>query len=246
MVTSECELGPTLLFTAMIGNQPPKASKCLICDQKQWISELDSANYQWDKLDTDLDKTLEPVHAFQALIKSFLPCCQKCKGLPLVCLLGRTGSGKSTLLNILAGCKPTYGKSTLGTREIQFEKGVCEVGGGVSSLTKFCYCHRIEDAIYIDFAGFFDNRAGQLQVVQHLLLHYITYKRSFKVLAVKDIRITRDLPFIEFLNLDWVTKKNTLVVMTHTYQLLTIVKATTRWIGTDIVKDGSRRISKSV
>ena len=192
------------------------STKCLICDQKQWIAQLSAENYRWDKLDNDLDKCLEPVHAFQKLLKSFSTCCNQCRELPLVCLLGRTGSGKSTLLNILAGCKPSYGRSTLGSREIQFENGVCEVGGGVSSLTKFCYCHRIDNCIYIDFAGFFDNRAGQLQVVQHLLLHYITKNRFFKILALKDIRITRDLPFLDFLNLSWVTKQNTLVVMTHT------------------------------
>ena len=198
----------------MIGNP---TTKCIICDQQEWIQVLNAKSYEWDKLDQHLDKSLEPIHAFQELLKTYLKSCSRCSKLPLVCLLGRTGSGKSTLLNILAGCKPTYQKSTLGTREIQFANGVCEVGGGVASLTKFCYCHRIENEIYIDFAGFFDNRAGQLQVVQHLLLHYITIGRKFKIIAVKDIRTTRDLPFIEFLNLDWITKMNTLVVMTHTY-----------------------------
>jgi hypothetical protein len=74
----------------------------------------------------------------------------------------------------------------------------------------------LDDAIFVDFAGFFDNRAGQLQIVQHILLHEITRKRKFKLIAVKDIRTTRDAPFLDFLNLPWIDKNNTLVVMTHT------------------------------
>jgi hypothetical protein len=61
-----------------------------------------------------------------------------------------------------------------------------------------------------------DTRTGQLQMVQHLLMNYITMKRAFKVLAVKDIRTSRDLAFFDFLNLDWIHKENTLVVMSHT------------------------------
>ena len=193
------------------------SSRCIICDQTQWISYLESENFKWEKLslDDDLDSALEPIHAFQTMMKRYSPSCEKCLGLPIVCILGRTGSGKSTLLNILADCKPKYRTSNLGNTEIYFNKGICDVGGGIKSLTKFCFCINLNNVIYIDFAGFFDNRAGQLQVVQHLLLHYITQNRKFKILAVKDIRTSRDLPFIEFLNLEWITKKNTIVVMTH-------------------------------
>ena len=192
-------------------------ANCLICDQNKWISYLGAENFKWDKLslETSLDTALEPIHAFQEMLSKFTADCDKCRGFPIVCLLGRTGSGKSTILNILANCKPKYRKSNLGTTEIYFTKGVTEVGGGIKSLTKFCFCHIMNGAVYIDFAGFFDNRAGQLQVLQHLLLHHITKNRKFKILAVKDIRTSRDLPFIEFLNLDWITKKNTIVVMTQ-------------------------------
>jgi energy-coupling factor transporter ATP-binding protein EcfA2 len=191
---------------------------CIICDQNIWIDELNANNQQWEKLsfETSLDDALAPIQSFQYLISKFTSMCGNCLNVPLVALMGRTGSGKSTLMNILAGCKPSYGKGALGTKEIYFEDGVCDVGGGISSLTKFCYAHRIDDAIYVDFAGFFDNRAGQLQVVQHLLLHRVTKGRWFKIIAVKDIRTTRDVPFFDFLNLDWINAKNTLVVMTHT------------------------------
>jgi ABC-type polysaccharide/polyol phosphate transport system ATPase subunit len=112
---------------------------CLICDQKLWVNLLDQENLQWTKLsmEEDLDLALEPVERFQEIMQNFSIECEQCLNIPLVCLMGRTGSGKSTLMNVLADCKPSYTKSSVGTKEICFEDGVCEVGsGGNTILTK--------------------------------------------------------------------------------------------------------------
>jgi GTP-binding protein EngB required for normal cell division len=192
--------------------------KCIVCDQLEWTEQLNAKQMNWDRLvlDISIDEALEPVHKFQAILSHFASSCANCSSCGLICLMGRTGAGKSTILNILAGCKPSLETSNLGTKQIYFKNGVCEVGGGLSSLTKFCFFHRIDDNIYVDFAGFFDNRAGQLQIVQHLLLHYVTSRRKYKIISVKDIRTSRDSHFFDFLNRDWILESNTVVVMTHT------------------------------
>ncbi len=49
-----------------------------------------------------------------------------------------------------------------------------------------------------------------------MLLHKLVQHRRFKLIIVKDIRVERDLEFINLINAPFITARDTLVVMTRT------------------------------
>lgn len=89
---------------------------CLICQQKEWISYLNTENIQWEKLslENEIDQTLKPIHKFNELINNFHSSCAECEGMPIVCLMGRTGSGKLVLRRKIYAIKyPCWKKAKL-------------------------------------------------------------------------------------------------------------------------------------
>ncbi|KAJ3302631.1 Lipase-like pad4 [Kappamyces sp. JEL0829] len=193
---------------------------CLFCNHSLWTVQLEKAFKEWKSFATvtqeNLAGALEPLHRFEEIMDQFQPECRFCKGMPIICLLGRTSAGKSTVMNLMLGKKPVLTKSNLGTIQIEFMGDqVSAVGSGIHSQTMFPVIHVYQKSLLIDFPGFMENRAGQLEVVQHFLLHKLTQNRLFKLVFCKDIRVERDLAFINLLNQDFVTSKNSLVVMTR-------------------------------
>jgi hypothetical protein len=122
-------------------------------------------------------------------------------------------------LNIVAGREVLVYEDAMGNLSLDVPDPVpgSEVSDSQSSMTKIpnYYVTANSKLILCDFPGFGDNRGGQMQLLQYLLMQNIVAKRKHKFVLVKSALTKRDQSFIELANQAFLTHSNTVAVVSH-------------------------------
>ncbi|KAJ3320000.1 hypothetical protein HDV06_005734 [Boothiomyces sp. JEL0866] len=198
---------------------PPKVSvgskPCFICNQDQWKHEFEASTS---------DSELDPLHVFyQTIVEDYQITCQTCESKTVLGLIGYTGAGifklnlgKSTLLNILANRKIVVFEDSMGNLSLDVPDPIqgSEVSDGMASMTSLPNYY-VQDFILCDFPGFGDNRGGQMQLLQYLIMQHVIANRPHKFILVKSVLTKRDQGFIDLANLDFISAENTIGVVSH-------------------------------
>ncbi|KAJ3253862.1 hypothetical protein HK103_007662 [Boothiomyces macroporosus] len=185
------------------GNKP-----CFICNQDKWKHEFEASTQ---------DSELDPLHVFyQTIVEDYQVSCQSCGSKTVLGLIGYTGAGKSTLLNILANRKVLVFEDSMGNLSLDVPDPIqgSEVSDGMASMTSLPNYY-VQDFILCDFPGFGDNRGGQMQLLQYLIMQHVIANRPHKFILVKSALTKRDQGFIDLANLAFISQDNTIAVVSH-------------------------------